>query len=76
MSKIKEDRIRFQVLNAKKEIKELNDRKSILNNEITLQEDILRKARQECQHPQELVENTHMVHFKKCTICEDLLFRP
>lgn len=58
------------------EIENLKKQKLCLNKKITAQEDILREVRQACLHPQEFVENTSMEHFKKCTICEDLLFRP
>lgn len=71
-----EEKIKLIVSNANKSLAKLKEQKLKINSEITLQEDVLRNVRQECNHPKEFVENTSMNKFKKCTVCEDLLFRP
>ncbi len=76
MSISKIEKIRLKVSIAKKVMEKLEKEKLIVSKSISSQEDILRDVRRECSHPKRYVKNTQMDGFKKCTVCEDLLFRP
>lgn len=76
MAIYKRHKVKLKISVAKKAIEKLNKEKLKINKDITTQEDVLREARKECPHPPRFIKNTQMSDFKKCTICEDILFRP